>query len=101
VDNFLQPFSRFFWDCDLSTLDWQQHHDFIIRRLLEYGDIESVHWLRSQLGDTGLRDWIEAHNARGLNPRQIRYWALILDIQPTLANQWVKEAQNSIWEQRR
>jgi len=59
-----------------------------------------LRWLRTKLGDEQLRDWIISHNARGLSPRQIRYWALILNIDDQLADQWVKEALNSIWERR-
>jgi hypothetical protein len=67
---------------------------------MQTGDLQSLRWLRSRLGDAGLREWIVGQNARGLSPRQIRYWALILDIESALADEWVKTASASNWEQR-
>ena len=31
------PLRSLFWDCDFAQLDWQQHRDFIIRRVLAEG----------------------------------------------------------------
>ncbi len=97
----LQPIARFFWDQDIASLNWEQHRNFIVRRLLQYGDLQSLRWLRSQIGDEGLRDWIVKRNGRGLDPRQIRYWALILNINSSLADEWVETSRKTLWEQRR
>ena len=75
--------------------------NFIIRRILEYGDFNSYRWLRSKMGDEQLRQWVIARNGKGLTPRQIRYWALVLDIDSNLADQWVRTASQTIWELRR
>ena len=92
----LEPVAKYFWDNDVSALSWEQHKNFVIRRILQYGDFQSTQWLRRQLGDNELRNWIIMQNGRGLTPRQIRYWALILDIETPLADEWVKAARNSL-----
>jgi hypothetical protein len=97
----LEPIARYFWDTDMATLKWEDYKNFIIRRILQYGDFNSIKWLRTQVGDDELRNWIVTRNGRGLSPRQIRYWALILDIDASLADEWVKVASNTIWERRR
>ena len=97
----LEPVARYFWDNDVSSITWEQHKNFIIRRILQYGDFQSLRWLRKQLGDKELRNWIITYKGRGLTPRQIRYWALILNIETVLADEWVKSATNTPWEQRR
>ena len=99
--NDLEPIAKFFWDVDFSTVTWEQHRNFIVRRILQYGDLSSLRWLRLKMGDEGLRAWIVTHNGRGLNPRQVRYWALILNIESTLADQWVQTASETNWEKRR
>jgi hypothetical protein len=101
MDSDLGRVAKYFWDVDVSALSWEQNQNFIIRRILQTGDLESLRWLRARLGDTGMREWIVSHNARGLTPRQIRYWALILDIMPALADEWVETALATNWEQRR
>ncbi len=96
----LEVVAKYFWDVDFHSIELEQHKNFIIRRILQAGDLESLRWLRTKFGDDILRDWIVSHNARGLSPRQIRYWALILEIDSHLADQWVTEASNSIWGRR-
>jgi hypothetical protein len=97
----LEPIARYFWDTDMATLKWEDYKNFIIRRILQYGDFNSIKWLRTQVGDDELRNWIVTRSGRGLTPRQIRYWALILDIDATLADEWVMVASNTLWEKRR
>ena len=101
MDINLEPVAKYFWDCDFAALTWQQHQDFIIRRILQHGDINALRWLRAQVSDEALKAWIIAHHARGLSPRHIRYWALMLDIDSALADQWVEASRNSLWEKRR
>jgi len=96
----LIPFSKLFWDCDFSALDWDEHRDFIIRRILTDGDWNALCWLRAYIGDDALRGWIIQHAARSLSPRQIRYWALVLDIESSLADRWVTETKTLGWEWR-
>lgn len=99
--NDLGPINKYFWDADISSLKWEQHRDFIVRRVLQYGDLPSLRWLRSRMGDEDLRLWIVTHNGGGLNPRQVRYWSLILAIETSLADQWVNSAHQTTWERRR
>ena len=97
----LKTLAKYFWDSDPDFLDWDAHKDFITRRLLQHGDLQAVRWLRSQLGDVGLKTWIIAQQGGGLAPPQLRYWALILDIQPSLVDEWVSVARETVWEGRR
>jgi hypothetical protein len=96
----LRPVQRFFWDFDVAVLSWEEHQNLIARRLMESGDLAALRWLRAQMGDDGLRAWIINRRARGLSPRQIRYWCLILDIDAAQADDWVKTAADSPWERR-
>ena len=69
-----------FWDRRFGSLSWERDRDFITRRILEVGDWRSVSWLRTTLGDGGLRAWL-THPARrsgGLSRRQIRFWEIII-----------------------
>jgi hypothetical protein len=100
MDDF-DPVARYFWDADVSSLRWELHRNFIVRRILQYGDLKSLQWLRRQMGDENLRVWIENHQGGGLSPRQIRYLALILNIDSPLADRWVRSASQTVWERRR
>jgi hypothetical protein len=39
-------FKIYFWDTDISQLKLKQHSKYIIERLLEIGDLDSVLWLQ-------------------------------------------------------
>ncbi len=95
------PFQKYFWDVDISSLTWKKHQDYIVRRLLQFGDLTSYRWLRALMGDEGLRAWIKSHDGGGLNPQQVRYWSLILDIDASLADEWVRSARQTTWNRRR
>lgn len=89
-----------FWDCDFDALQWGEHHDFIVRRILVDGPWEAVRWLRSQLGDAELRAWIERHEGRPLSPQQLRFWQVILDLPAQMVDAWLQSPERRIWKER-
>jgi uncharacterized protein DUF6922 len=68
-----------FWDLDPRSLRWDRDRELITGRVLISGPWETVQWLRATIGDQAIRTWIEEHERRGLSPRQLRFWQLILD----------------------
>lgn len=88
-----------FWDIEFDRLDWQEHHDFIIRRVLVSGSWKNVMGLRSALGDTALRDWMERQQGRGLSAQQLRYWQLILDLPEDQVTNWLRTNELRIWKE--
>jgi hypothetical protein len=95
-----QSLKPFFWDYPFSELSWKHDHELIIRRVLSNGSWESICWLRNTLGDDRLRKWLINRKGKGLSPRQIRYWALVLRIPKRDADAWVKSALENPWGRR-
>jgi hypothetical protein len=89
-----------FWDYDFSALSWEKDRDFIIGRVLSYGNWDAVIWLRSRLEDHALREWIMHHQGRGLSPRQLRFWQLILGLSHREVNSWLELQPRSFWGRR-
>jgi hypothetical protein len=93
-------FRRFFWDlAPDEPLSWPTDREMVTARLLAAGDLPAIRWLRRQLGDDGLRDWIVRTRARGLSPRQIAYWSAVLGLEPSITRALAERAQGpgSIW----
>jgi len=90
----------FFWDYDFDSLDWENHRDFIIRRILKDGSWQAITWLRQQVGDESVRKWLMAHNGGRLSPRQLRFWQVLLDLPVRSVNRWVSAAEASVWGKR-
>ncbi len=90
----------FFWDYRFDQLSWKTDHELIIRRLLMNGSWDAITWLRRQTGDDGLRKWLTAHRGRGLSPRQLRFWSLVLDLPGRQVDVWARQAKAGAWNQR-
>ena len=97
LPDFIAPF---FWDTDFAALTWQEHRDFMMRRLLQSGDWPALCWLRDQVGEDGLRAWIEDRRGAGLSPRQLRFWELALDLPHRKVSRWIQHAQAGAWQRR-
>jgi hypothetical protein len=72
----------------------------IIGRVLASGPWETVTWLRSAVGDDAIRRWIEEHGGRGLSPRQLRYWQLVLGIPSRRVDAWLQNDRRQVWDRR-
>jgi predicted transcriptional regulator len=92
--------SGYFWDYSFGELSWEADRDLITRRLLTEGSWEAVTWLRKRLGNDGLRQWLIAHRGRGLSPRQLSFWSLVLNLPHKQAAGWKNASHNSPWGQR-
>ena len=90
----------YFWDYPFSKLSLNTDRDLIIRRLLSSGSWEAVLWVRKKIGDESLKKWLIAHQGRGLSPRQLRFWGLVLDLPDRQVNTWVKSAKETPWGKR-
>ncbi|MHC5007348.1 MAG: helix-turn-helix domain-containing protein [Planctomycetota bacterium] len=65
--------SPLFWDQDLS--DKQEHRDWVLGRVLVFGNGQQVAAARSYFGDEAIRRAVER---RGVDARTRNYWKLIL-----------------------
>ena len=83
-----------------KTLTWDDDRDLIIARVLASGTWEAITWLRARLGDQALCEWIEHRRGRGLSPRQLRFWEVMLDLPHRQVNAWLQAEGRKIWDQR-
>jgi hypothetical protein len=88
---------RFFWDCAFARLRWEADRDFVIGRLLERGDWPAMQWLRWKAGDAELRRWLAARRGRGISPRRLRYWELVLDLPHRRVSAWIEAQRGLPW----
>lgn len=95
-----EDFRKFFGDTDFDALSWSDHRDFTVSRILISGDRESMRWLRRTLGDAGLRDWLIRRRGDSLDKRRLRYWELILELDPDLVGSWIARQETNPWFRR-
>lgn len=89
-----------FWDHEFDRLAWPASRDLIIARILQSGGENAIRWLRQKLGDLELGRWILRTHGRGLDPRQLRFWQLVLDLPADRMDRLVAESRENVWAQR-
>jgi hypothetical protein len=90
----------FFWDHHFDRLTWEADRELVIRRLLTDGSWEAITWLRGKLGDAELRKWLIEHQGRGLSPRQLRFWSLVLAIPHHQVSNWIQVGRANPWSRK-
>jgi hypothetical protein len=71
---------QYFWDVGFEKLDDVRHADIIIERVLEYGTMKMVRWLRDHYGDARIRRYIIRSGYRRLSPKTLNFWKLMLHL---------------------
>lgn len=99
-----EPLPRSLWhyfpEYDAQGLSPTADSDTILGRLLDTGGIDAIRWLRAAVPAQELRDFIRRRQGRGLSPKNLRFWALILGLSAREVDPWVREAASGPWADR-
>lgn len=89
-----------FWDIEFRRLRWQRDRDFIIGRVLAEGGSQHTRWLIETAGKGAIREWIVRRRGRGLAPRTLRFWEVVLDLPHREVSRWIAEQLAYPWASR-
>ena len=74
----IQRFSdQLFWDVDRVSVDMETHAPFVVRRVLEYGNLEDWNLLLSFFGKESVVEVCK--RLRSLEPRALAFVCTVLD----------------------
>jgi hypothetical protein len=68
----------FFWDVDVDTFQPEAHPDYTIFRVLEYGDVEEIAWLRQTFPEAEIHRVLRAETR--LSEKSANFWALVYEV---------------------
>jgi hypothetical protein len=91
---------RYFWEYDPARLSWEGSRHTIVTRLLQSGGWDAVRWLRAHVSDDELRELLVRRRGRGIDPKRLRFWGLILDLPREQVDEWIAVARSNPWHQR-
>lgn len=91
---------RHFWDHAAAALRWPADGAFIVLRLLQDGGMDAIRWLLANVGDAGRGDALRRRRGRGIDPRRLRFWGLILDLPREEVDAWVATERPRAWNRR-
>ena len=65
---------RLFWDVRLSSLSVVRHQEFILARILEFGDSDALRWLFKTYPREQMVSFLEGRGAERLSRRAWTFW---------------------------
>lgn len=73
------PFSRaIFWETDYDTIDWENKAQYVIERVVMYGNMEDWRLLRTYYGIDKIKSAVL--NARDLDPKTMSFMSLLFNV---------------------
>lgn len=75
-----KQFYKYFWDTDPATIDVENKSAYVIGRLLQWGRVEELKWLKQNYGLEALK--VVVRRSRELSAKHGNFYSLIYDIPP-------------------
>jgi hypothetical protein len=80
-----------FWDVDFNKLDNEKNSNFIIGRVLDFGNLEEWKEIKNFYGIRKIKEVVEGH--RFSNKRNLCFWTTLLKC----TNKQSLQKQNAFW----
>jgi hypothetical protein len=91
---------KHFQEYDSARLSWTHSRHTIVLRLLQAGGLEAVLWLREHMTDEEIQDFITRRRGRGIEPRRLRFWGIVLNIPRPQVDDWIAAVRSDPWQRR-
>ncbi len=69
---------KYFWDIDFDKLDVETHPQYVLGRILEYGDEQAIRWMMKRFDKDEVADIL--FHYRTLSPKSANFWAWFFKI---------------------
>ena len=69
---------KYFWDVDFEKLDFRSYRQYVLGRILEYGDENAVSWLGKNFTKNEIADVL--FRFRFVSPKSANFWAVVFGI---------------------
>jgi hypothetical protein len=89
-----------FWEYDFRKLSWPKSKHIVVLKILSVGTWEDIRWLRSQITDAELAQWIRDRRGRGLTTRQVSFWRIVLRLPSREVRSWLQDPGRQLWDRR-
>lgn len=89
---------KYFWDVDFKKLDFKMNPEFIIARILEYGDIAAAKWLFKNFTAEEIKKNIR--KSREVSLKSANFWKLFFNLKNSeiaCLNKHYQETQKTHW----
>lgn len=90
---------KYFWDVDFSKLDKKNYSQFIIERILEYGDERAIKWMRENFKLNQIKNILQ--RSKNLSRKSANFWRFIFSLNKNkilCLRKSFQEKQKLIWK---
>ena len=90
---------KYFWDVDFSKLDKKNYSQFIIERILEYGDERAIKWMRENFKLNQIKNVLQ--QSKNLSRKSANFWRFIFGLNKNkilCLRKSFQEKQKLIWK---
>ncbi len=78
--NIPPAFKKFFWDADFSKLKFPEHQNYVLGRLMAFGDLASIQWIIRSFDHDMVCRYLEKKGAYTLDRKSFLFWKNILEM---------------------
>ena len=69
---------KYFWDAEFKNIDAEVYSQYVLAKLLEYGDQKAISWLKRNFTRNQIEDVLFRY--RSVSPQSANFWAVIFNI---------------------
>ena len=70
--------NKFFWDADFAQLKLPDHENYVLGKLMLYGDIASIKWILLTFDHGTVSRYLETKGKYALDRRSYLFWEKVL-----------------------
>ncbi len=71
-------FKRFFWDVDFATLKLPEHENYVLGKLMGYGDRAAISWIIRAFDHGTISRYLERKGKYALDKKSYLFWEKVL-----------------------
>lgn len=91
---------QYFWEYDPEQLSLDSSRHTVLLRLMQEGGLDAVRWLRQNASDDELRTLLVRRRGRGISPKRLRFWGLMLNLPDAQVDDWIIAERSNPWNRR-
>lgn len=73
-----EKYKKYFWDCDFNSLDWNDHKEYILKRLLSFGNLEAIKLILKEFSHQEIKIFIQTKGSFTLSRTNYLFWKRIV-----------------------
>jgi hypothetical protein len=89
-----------FWEYGDGTVSLEADRDLVLGRVLSAGSWDALRWLRREVGNSSIGEYLNRTHGHLLSPRQLRLWQALLDIPEETVTRWIESTARQVWDRR-